>query len=146
MKLAVERLNKVFQLPPGERVILGQAWALFLLAELALRILPFRRLLALSDKVFLKGRGEPALELLPSAARLAWLVEVAGRYTPMRATCLKKALVLSWLLGRTGTQTELQIGIARYEGTFKAHAWLNYGGQVILGHQQIERYETLLRA
>ena len=109
-----------------------------------MRILPFTRLLTLSDKVFLKRKGGPAVASVPSAAHLAWLVEVAGRYTPVTATCLKKALVLSWLLGRRGTRTELRIGVARHEGRLKAHAWLDYDGRVILGHQEHEQYETLL--
>ena len=146
MKSTIRRVHKVFQLSPGERVILVQAWGLFFLVELALRILPFTRLLSLSKKVFLKQKSEPALGLVPPVPRLAWLVEVAGRYTPVTATCLKKALVLSWLLGRRGTQTEVRIGVARHDGRLKAHAWLNYDGQVILGHQELERYETLLRA
>ena len=146
MKSTVRRVHKVFQLSPGERAVLVQAWGLFLLVELALRILPFTRLLTLSKKVFLNRKGEAALGLVPSVSRLAWLVEVAGRYTPVTATCLKKALVLSWLLGRKGTQTEVRIGVAREEGRLKAHAWLDYDGQVIFGHQEFERYETLVPA
>ncbi len=145
MKSTIRRVHKVFQLSPGERAVLAQAWGLFLLVELALRILPVTRLLSLSKKVFLKQKSEPALGLVPSVPRLAWLVEVAGRYTPVTATCLKKALVLSWLLGRRGTQTEVRIGVAREEGRLKAHAWLDYDGQVILGPQEMEQYEPILR-
>ncbi len=145
MKLAIERLHKVFQLSPAERLILGQAWVLFLLVELALRILPFTRLLTLSSKMFLKQKGGLSSPLNPSVSRLAWLVEVASRYTPVTATCLKKALVLSWLLGRRGTRAELRIGVGRDEGGLRAHAWLDHDGKVILGHQEIERYETVLR-
>ncbi len=143
MKLAIERLRKVFQLSPDERLILGQAWGLFLLVELALLILPFTRLLTLSDKLFSKRKGEPALGLIPSVPRLAWLVEVAGRYAPVAATCLKKALVLSWLLRKRGIQTELRIGVARHDGSLKAHAWLDYDGQVIIGLPRSDRYELL---
>ena len=146
MKSTIRRVHRVFQLSPGERAVLVQAWGLFLLVELALRILPFTRLLSLSNKVFLNRKSEAALGLVASLPRLAWLVEVAGRYTPVTATCLKKALVLSWLLERKGTQTEVRIGVAREEGRLKAHAWLDYDGQVILGHQEFERYETILQA
>ena len=146
MKSTIRRVHRVFQLSPGERAVLVQAWGLFLLVELALRILPFTRLLSLSNKVFLNRKSEAALGLVASLPRLAWLVEIAGRYTPVTATCLKKALVLSWLLERKGTQTEVRIGVAREEGRLKAHAWLDYDGQVIFGHQEFERYETILQA
>lgn len=140
----MERVHKLFQLPPAERLILAQVWGLFFLVDLALRILPFTRLLTLSEKVFLKRKGEPAVALVPSVPRLAWLVEVAGRYSLVRATCLKQALVLSWFLGRRGAQTALRIGVARHEGRLKAHAWLDHDGQVILGHHEGEHYEPLL--
>ena len=146
MKSTIRRVHKVFQLSPGERAVLVQACGLFLLVELALRILPFTRLLSLSKKVFLKQKSEPALGLVPAVPRLAWLVEVAGQYTPVTVTCLKKALVLSWLLARRGTQTEVRIGVVRHDGRLKAHAWLDYQGEVVLGHQEHERYEMLLPA
>ena len=146
MKLTTGRFRRLFQLSASERVVLVQAWGLFLLVELALRILPFTRLLSLSRTVFLKQKSEPALGLVLSVPRLAWLVEVAGRYTPVTATCLKKALILSWLLARRGTQAEVQIGVAHHDGRLKAHAWLDYDGQVIFGHQEFERYEPLLRS
>jgi hypothetical protein len=146
LKSTIRRVHKVFQLSPGERAVLVQAWGLFLLVDLALRILPLTRLLSLSKKAFLKQTSEPALGLAASVPRLAWLVEIAGRYTPVTATCLKKAMVLSWLLARRGAQTEVRIGVARHDGNLKAHAWLDYDGQVIFGHQEFERYETILQA
>lgn len=141
----MERIHKFFQLPPYERFIIVQAWGLFILVELALRILSFQGLLNLSKKIFLKRKDDSVLTPAPTVMRLSWLVEVAGRYAPVKATCLKRALVLSWLLGRRGTHTELRMGVARHKGRLKAHAWLNLDGQVIIGHQELERYDTLFR-
>lgn len=138
------RVRKFFQLPPGERLILVQAWGLFILVDLALRILSFQYLLNLSKKIVLRRKDDSALTLAPSIMRLSWLVEVAGRYNPVRATCLQKALVLSWFLGRRGIPTALRIGVARHEGRLKAHAWLDHDGQVILGHHEGEHYAPLL--
>jgi hypothetical protein len=76
--------------------------------------------------------------------RYAWLVSIAGRYSPFRATCLKEALVLSILLGRLGIATQLRIGVARREGKFKAHAWLEQSGQAISGMQGCDGYEPLI--
>lgn len=133
MKFVLEQLQKFCRLSPDERLALVQAWEFFLLAELCLWILPFKRLMTLPDKLLAKRRGEAPLELAPSIARMAWLVEVASRYAPVNVTCLKKALVLSWLLGRRGIATTLRIGVARQEGDLTAHAWLELNGQVILG-------------
>jgi hypothetical protein len=51
LKFVSERLQRVFQLSSRERLLLGQAWVLFLLADLALRILPFKTLLALLQQL-----------------------------------------------------------------------------------------------
>lgn len=143
MKSAMERLHKFFQLPPRERIVLVQAWALFLLMELALRVLPFQQLCALCDHAGRK-RPEKSSKPVPSVSRLAWLVEVAGRFTPVTATCLKKALVLSWLLGRRGLTSTLQIGVARHGDVLTAHAWLEQQGQVIFGLPECEGHRPLV--
>lgn len=135
-------LHNVRRLSPQEAIILAQAWALLLLVELGLHLLPFRSLLRL-------GRGFPRthrnLPPLPpsSIARLAWLVEVAGRHSFIEATCLKQALVLSWLLERRGRSTLLRIGVSRHAGELKAHAWLEWNGRVVLGLPVHEHYEPL---
>lgn len=133
MKLAIARLHKFFQLSFHDRLILCQAWGLFLFAELALRILPLKSLLAVGQKLSLKTRQEPGAARPAWVPHLGWLVEVAGRYAPVKATCLKQALVLSWLLGRRGIATTLRIGVTRGGGSFEAHAWLEQDGQVVHG-------------
>ncbi len=144
MKWLIERLQRVSRLPRDERALLAQAWGLFLLADLALRILPLPRLLAFSDRLIRRPMARPPSPPVPPPARLASLVEVAGRYAPLRATCLKKSLVLSWLLGRRGIATRLHIGVARREGRIEAHAWLERDGQAIPGLPGPDGYEPLV--
>ena len=142
---AVEALRKFFDLVPRERFIFAQAWVLFLVAELALRTIPFKRLIALSQKRCAKRRQTPTSKMAPSASRLAWLVEVAARYSLVNATCLKQALVLSWLLANQGLTSTLQIGVARHQGALLAHAWIEQNGEVILGQDGSEQFQILLR-
>lgn len=141
----MEAIRKFLDLLPKERLILVQAWLLLLLADFALRTLPFKHVLALTQKNCLKGQEPSTGTLPPSVERLAWLMDVAGRYSLVTATCLKQALVLSWLLGRKGLATNLQIGVARHHDTVTAHAWLEQDGKVIFGQTGGRRYEPLLR-
>ncbi|TAL11937.1 MAG: lasso peptide biosynthesis B2 protein, partial [Nitrospirae bacterium] len=67
-------------------------------------------------------------------------------YTPVTATCLKKALVLCWLLGRRGIASTLQIGVVRHNGVFAAHAWLEHNGQVVFGQQERDGFVPLVPA
>ena len=41
-----------------------------------------------------------------------------------RSGCLRRALVLAWLLGRRGFRARVWIGVARDEETLLAHAWI----------------------
>ena len=147
MRFRLKRLRRVLELSPAERGILAQAWGLFVVVDLGLKILPFKHLLTLCQKWPASNGRDVAPVPSPSLARVVWLVEVAGRYTPVNGTCLRKALVLSWILGRRGIATTLRIGVARRGGTsLTAHAWLERGGEALLGQAEVECHEPLARA
>lgn len=145
MTSSAERLRRLFRLAPGERALLARAWALTVLVELALRVLPFRRVLALCQRP--SPRARPGRAPAASIERLVWLVEVAGRYTPGPATCLREALVLSRLLSRRGIATTFRIGVARDPGTrLAAHAWLERDGQALGRPPAAPLHQALLAA
>lgn len=128
LKFVLERLRRLSRLSPGERALLLRAWVLFLLFELGLLLLPFKSLLTLCQRPP-RRRPQGSVPL----ARVVWLVEVAGRYAPLGATCLKKSLVLARILAGEGIPTTLRIGVARQGEGLRAHAWLERDGEVLLG-------------
>lgn len=142
MKSATRRLRSFVRLPPGERLLLVQAWTWLLVAHVALYVLSFCRLLSLAERVFAPRRQVPLLR--PSPERLAQLVEIAGRYAPVRTTCLTEALALSWILSRRGFPAVLRIGVARRDGALVAHAWLEAADARISGLPGAESYTGLL--
>jgi hypothetical protein len=85
--------------------------------------------------------------------RIAWAVRIASRFVP-RVTCLVRALAGQRLLAANGHLSALHIGVARCRaatvrepcltppdpeprppapGIFRAHAWLEYNGSVLVG-------------
>jgi transglutaminase superfamily protein len=142
LKRLLKRIQTLRQLHPREQLILVQAWLLLLAMDLCLRLLPFRSVLA-SVNLFRARTEADERRLSPPLPRLIWLVESAGRYVPVSATCLKQALVLSCLLGRRGVSTTIQIGVKTRDGTFIAHAWLERQGRVIFGLSGKEQYNQL---
>ena len=58
------------------------------------------------------------------------IVRGASRLGSPQATCLRRSLVLWWLLKRRGVASEIRIGAYNRDG-FKAHAWVEWqdGGQ-----------------
>jgi hypothetical protein len=142
LKRLFERIQTLRRLQTGEQLILVQAWLLLLAMDLGLRLLPFRSVLA-SLNLFRTRPEADEQRLSPPLPRLIWLVESAGRYVPVSATCLKQALVLSFLLGRRGMSTTVQIGVKTNDGTFTAHAWLERQGRAIFGLSGHDEYRPL---
>jgi hypothetical protein len=125
-----------------ERWLLFEAWCMLLGLDLALRCLPFARVLHFCRDIRTAGdEGNP--RSAPPVTQLAWLVTVAGRYSPATATCLTEALALSWLLSRRGIATNIRIGVAHRHGDLAAHAWLEQDGRVILGKEDAAAYAPL---
>ena len=110
-------------------ILLVQAWSLLLVIDIALRILPFRKV---------QGWIKPPHQTEISATqaeriiqRSSHFVDLATRHHLYPMTCLRRSLALQWLLSRGGLHTTLQFGVRRENGNLQAHAWLEYQGQVI---------------
>lgn len=62
------------------------------------------------------------------------IVKIASRYSRLWASCLRKSLVLWFLLAREGIKSDLRIGVRRNLGKIEAHAWVEVN-QVVLNDQ-----------
>jgi hypothetical protein len=104
-------------------VLLAQAWGLFLLVDLALRLLPFTKVRDAAARV--RGRGPADRSEMERVQRIVGMA--AGNHIyPM--PCLRRALVVQWLLGRRGVETDLRFGVRRGKDALSAHAWLEREG------------------
>ena len=98
-----------------------------------LAIFGFRRLHAV-----MAGRSRPrsarffTAQAADARARSsAKVVAIATGRGPVRATCLRRSLLLWWLLRRDGIETVLRVGVNRENGTLNAHAWVEYSGRPV---------------
>jgi len=72
--------------------------------------------------------SEPAR--LARAKSVARIVTIAAGSGPIRATCLRRSLLLWWLLRRDGIEAIVRVGVQRGEGgALDAHAWVEYRGR-----------------
>ncbi len=81
------------------------------------------------------GRRRPASAPAPPDADLsAWTEAILRRLpSPWRYTCLRRGIVLYYLLRKSGRDAALHIGVRRApEGAFAAHAWLTRQGALLL--------------
>ena len=123
------------------RVLTMAEWSVLLLSMLLLPVIA----LALRfkgfnwTKSFLSGNFSSAVkfsasedEQLKIALSVSRMVFVAANYGPYRANCLKKSLLIWWLLGRRGITTNLKIGVNKLDDDFNAHAWVEYRGNTLI--------------
>jgi hypothetical protein len=117
--------------PARDRFWLIKTWWLLLGIDLALRLLPFRKVQAWvkSSRPGMKivDMGQATLEI----RRAEEILDRAARHHLYPMTCLRRSLALQWLLLKRGLLTDLCFGVRRDHGQLQAHAWLEYQGQVI---------------
>jgi hypothetical protein len=122
---------------PERRLALGAVWRLAAVSIL-LRWVPFARLRAFIER---RERIAGREAVSPHSVRRA--VSRAERTIP-RSSCLARALVGEWLLRSGGQEARLTIGVAAGPGAMlDAHAWVESGGVVVAGDEDIGRYRKL---
>jgi hypothetical protein len=78
-----------------------------------------------------------------AASECVWAVSSSARVIP-GASCLTQALALQVLLGRRGLSSRLCLGVnTARAGKFRAHAWVEWNGRVIIGGSKTERWTPL---
>jgi len=79
-----------------------------------------------------RDRADQAPDMWAEAARWEVALARAARYSLRSWSCLVRALALSSLLARAGVRgATVRIGVKWVEGTFQAHAWVEYGGKLL---------------
>jgi hypothetical protein len=148
-----EKWRRFRRLPSDERDLVLRAMVLLPLTGIGLRVMGFRRWKELIELFSL-----PALPL--QASKPAGQIDVTGRITravrsaelhgPSQPNCLKRSMVLWWLLRRKGINGELHIGARKSGSSFEAHAWVELDGQVLNDspdvHKQYSRFDAPIAA
>ena len=118
-------LVNLLRLSLGEAATLCRVSVLLILAEASLRIWSLRTILEALEKRSAHAQGAsdspPASEALANFTRL---VELADRHGLFRPSCLRRALVVAWVLSGRGIASNLKIGVTKDQGNLSAHAWV----------------------
>lgn len=114
-----------------DRLLFIKTWLFLLGVDLALRMLPFRKVQSWIKSSSLNRESPQQDQVETVVRRASEFVDRAARHHLYPMTCLRRSLTLQWLLSRYGLDTRLEFGVRRREGKLQAHAWLEYQGQVI---------------
>ncbi len=127
----MKALHKFLSLPPTERRLVLAAVLMVAAVRCALWLLPSRTIIR---KV--KQLAAETTDVVTAAMRVntvLWAVEAVSRRVP-GASCLTQAIAGQLLLRKFGYASRLCVGVARgAKGDFRAHAWLERHGQVVIG-------------
>jgi hypothetical protein len=126
------------RLAPRRLALHAEALAAIVLASLAIRLLPFPRVVSVGARP--RRRQGAAADV----AALRGPVRGWGNRVPWRALCFETAVALRMMLARRGIGSTLHYGIARDEG-LKAHVWLSVGENVVIGGREAADYPEVAR-
>jgi hypothetical protein len=131
------------QSPARRRLLLRAVWTL-LYVRAALWVVPSRVVLRRINAMVPDEGSAQSGAGSDGVRKVILAVESAGRRLPWASTCLTQALAAQALLARAGYRSTLKIGVARgAEGAFKAHAWLEHQGRVVIGDLDLGQYTLM---
>src|SRR5687767_864857 len=122
-----------------ERRLAVKAWFTLIAVRILLWVAPYR---------WIEARLMPPPAATPGRippAEIARAVTRASRLVPL-ATCLTQALAGGFLIRRAGSNAIIHFGVAKGDAGFKAHAWLESDGGVLIGGREAAAYLPLTRA
>jgi hypothetical protein len=126
-------LYKLARLSCRDLLMLAEALVCVSAIRLALWLVPFRYL-----------RPAPRVAVPHDTDRLTWAILAAASVVP-KSSCLVRAMAAQRLFARHGHASDLHIGVAQsVEEGFLAHAWLDLGGEPVIGRMPAGRYTPIL--
>ena len=126
-----KRIQQIKKLSLGEWRLLLFAMGLLPLVALSLRMRGFKRTQNSLRRFIPKESDliEPTAAEMEKAKVISRMITVAAGHGAYRANCLKRSLVLWWLLARRGIKSEIVFGIPKEAlKEFNAHAWVECNG------------------
>lgn len=169
-KWMAERARRFRRLPPHTRLYLLEAIFYLLIARVALRGVPFRRLTRWFERPprrpedtfterdrLRKLNCDPTLhttlrEEITAAERdrlrkgVQWLIDEAAWFLPGSMACFPRAMAAQVILRRLGMDSTLYYGAGSLpDRGLTAHVWLQDGSEVIVGHHEAQDYHILAR-
>ena len=128
------RIGKAFKrwlgLNSGERIAWLRAAFTLCVIGLGLKILPFASFRQWYLKFSRWFAGKPLND--EQIRTISWAVQSAAHILPFRLLCLPQSLAVKFLLGKTD-DVVLHLGVNKETKGFEFHAWVEKGGNTIIG-------------
>lgn len=132
-------------LTDSRRWMLREAWVYLLLARLAIRLIPFRRLSWFFQRPAQRpeAAGEVRARLIQD---VRWAIWSNTRHQRESIVCFPRAVAAQAMLRQRGVSTTLFYGAtSQTETGLAAHVWLQDGDQGLIGHRSAAGHKVLAR-
>jgi hypothetical protein len=138
-------LHKFLRQTPQRRGLLLEAALGLILARLALRLVPFRRLKPFFNRPVRGPEVDgPARQRLRK--EVVWAILRTAKFLPGKMMCFPRGIVAQAMLRRRGVATTLYYGVTTGNGNGStAHVWVQDGAQGVVGHRDAEACHILAR-
>ena len=124
----------------ADRLLLLEALATLALASLAIRLLPFRKVIAVAGGG--TNQRNTVTDPATKARKTVWAVNAWGRRVPWKAVCFQRGLAVHLMLRRRGIPSHLHYGVSQSDG-LKAHVWVSSAGRDVIGGSEAAGYTCL---
>lgn len=123
-------INNFLKLSWKDKQLIIKTLFLMIFVRLMLWIIPFTYIHRFFNKKNINKRKSYDYKLVD---KLIWAVKSVTCHVP-KTTCLTDALTAQTLLKKHGYPSLVKIGVGKdANNQFKAHAWLEYAGEVVIG-------------
>lgn len=143
--MPAKRYSRAGKVCLATEAFLALLWARFMLQRTTPR--DVLRLNHTASDLAASGRtGADPVAVAAGCEDVVFIIPRLAPRVPWRSDCLVQAMAGQRMLARRGIAGEIAVGTTKNAaGEFEAHAWLNAGGQTILGGD-VSRFEPLLRS
>jgi hypothetical protein len=145
-KFALRPLDRFLSLHPAQQRRYIHALLVVIAIRLGLWTIRFQTVRHIVENVSATRRQipHPSEDIDAMISNISRTVRLTARIVP-EATCLTRALAAQVLLAYEGLFSTLRIGVARGEKGegFKAHAWLECDGRIVIGGDEMPEYFPL---
>ena len=136
-------MQKLWALPPTDRVLLCETVFWLAVAAVAIAILPFERLGRMAA-ISPRRRALVEPKRMEETRRIRWAIMACGSRIPWRAMCFEQGLAAQFMLRRRGIPSVLYYGAApdRDRG-ISAHVWVRDRDVDVVGCEIASQFAVL---
>ena len=133
-------LQRLARLGWTDRALLVEAMVVLTFASIAIKVLPFRRVVGAAAAFGIPERDGAPPDLL--IRKIVWWVNSAAKRVPWRAVCFQRGLAVHVMLRRRGIASFLHYGVAQSD-SLKAHVWVSAAGRDVIGGEEAAGFTRL---